>query len=157
MNSHEKYQRSFGVLETSRAPEWLTKEECTVEKKNFGGLRMSRRLLIVCILVIGLLAMSGLTYAATGKTITENVKIYLSDGTTDNIVVTSEIDEEGEESEFGYEVDLEFKLDENNEGSVKIEGDGWDIESGFYNEPYGAEAPVEDPEGEEAPAEDEEN
>ena len=149
MNSHERYKRSFGVLETSRAPEWLTKEECTVEKKSFKGLRMSRRLLIVCILVIGLLAMSGLTYAATGRTITENVKIYLSDGTTENIVVTSEIDEKGEASAYGYEVYLASELDENNEGSVKIEGDGWDIETGFYNEPYGAEAPVEDAEGEE--------
>ena len=157
MNSHERYQRRFGVLESSRTPEWLTKEECTVENnRKHRNIRMSRRLLIVCILVIGLLAMSGLTYAATGKTITENVKIYLSDGNTEDQTVTTEIDEEGEESVYGNQVDLEFPLDENNEGSVKIVGDGWEIESGFSN-PYGVEAPVEEgdceeAEGQEAPA-----
>ena len=48
--------------------------------------------------------------------------------------VTSVIDENGEEVDvIGNEIDEEFPLDENNEGSVKLEGEGWEIETGFYN------------------------
>ena len=132
MNNKERYQRTFSTLTASRAPEWL-KEECMMENNKHRTFRMSRRLIVVCVLLVALLAMSGITYAATGRTIMYNVKLYFSDGTEKDIQVTSVIDEAGEEIVTGNEIDEEFALDENNEGSVRIEGEGWDMEFGFEN------------------------
>ena len=137
MNSHEKYQRSFGSLSTSQA---LRMEECTMDNRETGrgrSLRMSRRLLIACILIIGLLAMSTITYAATGRTITDHVKVFFSNGTVKDIEVVTTVDEEGNVTTDGNEViDEEFPVDEDGVAWVRIEGeteDGekWSIETGF--------------------------
>ena len=134
MNNRDRYQRSFSVLTDSHTPEWIIQEECTMKSNKRTGLRVSRRMLILVILIIGIFALSGISYAATGKTIMYNVKLYFSNGTEKDIKVTSVIDENGEEVDvIGNEIYEEFPLDENNEGSVKLEGEGWELETGFYH------------------------
>lgn len=134
MNNRDRYQRSFSVLTDSHTPEWIIQEECTMKSNKRTGLRVSRRMLILVILIIGIFALSGISYAATGRTIMYNVKLYFSDGTDKDIKVTSVIDENGEEVDvIGNEIYEEFPLDENNEGSVKLEGEGWEMEFGFEN------------------------
>ena len=133
MNNRDRYQRSFSVLTDSHTPEWIIQEECAMNSNKRTGLRMSRKMLILVIMIIGIFALSGITYAATGRTIMYNVKLYFSDGTEKDIKVTSVIDESGKETVTGNEINEEFPLDENNEGSVRLEGDGWEFETGFYN------------------------
>ena len=114
MNNREKYQRSFSVLKSTRTPEWLTKEECTMEKRSGRRFRISRRILILCIMLLSIFALSGITYAATGSTITEHVKIWINGDLVDEKEFESNTD--GYEVEApAAEVDITGETDENGE------------------------------------------
>jgi hypothetical protein len=143
MNNREKYQRSFSVLKSTRTPEWLTKEECTMEKRSGRGFRISRRVLILCILLLSIFALSGITYAATGSTITEHVKIWINGDLVDEKEFESNTD--GYEAEApAAEVDITGETDENGEAEIVLEGDGWKIGFEFGNPESGDEVAPEE-------------
>ena len=149
MNSHERYKRSFSAIGTSHA---FRTEECTMEEKSGRRIRMSRRLLIACILIICMLALSGISYAATGSPIPviEKVTILFGDGTKIEKAVEFTVDEDGVYRESGNWIDEEHVINENDDGSVRIEGEGWDMEISFGTTETDAE---DEGEGEEAPEE----
>ena len=150
MNNREKYQRSFSVLKSTRTPEWLTKEECTMEKRSGRGFRISRRVLILCIMLLSIFALSGITYAATGSTITEHVKIWINGDLVDEKEFESNTD--GYEVEApAAEVDITGETDENGEAEIVLEGDGWEIGFEFGNPESGDEVSPEEGTTEDSP------
>jgi hypothetical protein len=150
MNNREKYQRSFSVLKSTRTPEWLTKEECTMEKRSGRRFRISRRVLILCIMLLSIFALSGITYAATGSTITEHVKIWINGDLVDEKEFESNTD--GYEAEApAAEVDITGETDENGEAEIVLEGDGWEIGFEFGNPESGDEVSPEEGATEDSP------
>lgn len=153
MNNREKYQRSFSVLKSTRTPEWLTKEECTMEKRSGRGFRISRRVLILCIMLLSIFALSGITYAATGSTITEHVKIWINGDLVDEKEFESNTD--GYEVEApAAEVDITGETDENGEAEIILEGEGWEMGFEFRNPESGNEVAPEEGTPEEETTED---
>ncbi|MBQ1689697.1 MAG: hypothetical protein II018_00330 [Firmicutes bacterium] len=143
MNNREKYQRSFSVLKSTRTPEWLTKEECTMEKRSGRRFRISRRILILCIMLLSIFALSGITYAATGSTITEHVKIWINGDLVDEKEFESNTD--GYEAEApAAEVDITGETDENGEAEIVLEGEGWKMGFEFGNPESGDEVAPEE-------------
>ncbi len=143
MNNREKYQRSFSVLKSTRTPEWLTKEGCTMEKRSGRGFRISRRVLILCIMLLSIFALSGITYAATGSTITEHVKIWINGDLVDEKEFESNTD--GYEVEApAAEVDITGETDENGEAEIILEGEGWKMGFEFGNPDSGDEVAPEE-------------
>ena len=143
MNNREKYQRSFSVLKSTRTPEWLTKEECTMEKRSGRRFRISRRVLILCIMLLSIFALSGITYAATGSTITEHVKIWINGDLVDEKEFESNTD--GYEVEApAAEVDITGETDENGEAEIILEGEGWKMGFEFGNPDSGDEVAPEE-------------
>ena len=143
MNNKEKYQRSFSVLKSTRTPEWLTKEECTMEKRSGRGFRISRRVLILCIMLLSIFALSGITYAATGSTITEHVKIWINGDLVDEKEFESNTDGYEEEAPAA-EVDITGETDENGEAEIILEGEGWKMGFEFGNPDSGDEVAPEE-------------
>ncbi|MBQ1630036.1 MAG: hypothetical protein II099_01175 [Firmicutes bacterium] len=124
-----------------------------MEKRSGRGFRISRRVLILCILLLSIFALSGITYAATGSTITEHVKIWINGDLVDEKEFESNTD--GYEAEApAAEVDITGETDENGEAEIVLEGDGWEIGFEFGNPESGDEVAPEEGAPEEETTED---
>jgi hypothetical protein len=64
-----------------------------MEKRSGRRFRISRRVLILCIMLLSIFALSGITYAATGSTITEHVKIWINGDLVDEKEFESNTDD----------------------------------------------------------------
>ncbi|MBR2748674.1 MAG: hypothetical protein IKD97_02155 [Firmicutes bacterium] len=107
------------------------------------GFRISRRVLILCIMLLSIFALSGITYAATGSTITEHVKIWINGDLVDEKEFESTTD--GYEVEApAAEVDITGETDENGESEIILEGEGWKMGFEFGNPESGDEVAPEE-------------
>ena len=116
MNNRELYKQTFSHLHTDRTldPEGVkTKMQ---KNKNMTGLRCTRRILVTAIIMTLVLAMAGISYAATDGAVLDSIMVWINGHPAGEGKVT--VDENG-----AYTVQVQ-------EGDkVEIQGDGWSSEA----------------------------
>ena len=116
MSNRELYKQTFSHLHTDRTldPEGVkTKMQ---KNKNMTGLRCTRRILVTAIIMTLVLAMAGISYAATDGAVLDSIMVWINGHPAGEGKVT--VDENG-----AYTVQLQ-------EGDkVEIQGNGWSSEA----------------------------
>lgn len=125
MNNRELYKAAFSNLHADHTLDLEAMKMKDSEKKTMTGLRCKRGLLVTTLVLIMMLAMTAITYAATDGEIFQTVRVLItSDGSDDGQVHegTYTVDEDG-----NYNIQL-------HEGEkVTVEGDGWTSKADIGN------------------------
>ena len=116
MSNRELYKQTFSHLHTDHTldPEGVKMK--MQRNKNMTGLRCTRRILVNAIIMTLLLAMAGISYAATDGAVLDSIMVWINGQPAGEGKVT--VDENG-----AYTVQVQ-------EGDkVEIQGDGWSSEA----------------------------
>ena len=116
MSNRELYKQTFSHLHTDHTldPEGVKMK--MQGNKNMTGLRCTRRILVTAIIMTLMLAMAGISYAATDGAVLDSIKVWINGQPAGDGQVT--VDENG-----AYTVDVQ-------EGDkIEIQGDGWSSEA----------------------------
>lgn len=112
MSNRELYKQTFSHLHTDHTldPEGVKMK--MQRNKNMTGLRCTRRILVTAIIMTLMLAMAGISYAATDGAVLDSIMVWINGQPAGEGKVT--VDENG-----AYTVQVQ-------EGDkVEIQGDGW--------------------------------
>ena len=116
MSNRELYKQTFSHLHTDHTldPEGVKMK--MQRNKNMTGLRCTRRILVTTIILTLLLAMAGISYAATDGAVLNSIKVWINGEPAGDGGITAE--ENG-----AYTVHVQ-------EGDkIEIQGDGWSSEA----------------------------
>ena len=116
MSNRELYKQTFSHLHTDHTldPEGVKMK--MQRNKNMTGLRCTRRILVTAIIMTLMLAMAGISYAATDGAVLDSIMVWINGQPAGEGKVT--VDENG-----AYTVQVQ-------EGDkVEIQGDGWSSEA----------------------------
>ena len=116
MSNRELYKQTFSHLHTDHTldPEGVKMK--MQRNKNMTGLRCTRRILVTAIIMTLMLAMAGISYAATDGAVLDSIMVLINGQPAGEGKVT--VDENG-----AYTVQVQ-------EGDkVEIQGDGWSSEA----------------------------
>lgn len=116
MSNRELYKQTFSHLHTDHTldPEGVNMK--MQRNKNMTGLRCTRRILVTAIIMTLMLAMAGISYAATDGAVLDSIMVWINGQPAGEGKVT--VDENG-----AYTVQVQ-------EGDkVEIQGDGWSSEA----------------------------
>lgn len=116
MSNRELYKQTFSHLHTDHTldPEGVKMK--MQGNKNMTGLRCTRRILVTAVIMTLLMAMAGISYAATDGAVLDSIKVWINGQPAGDGQVT--VDENG-----AYTVDVQ-------EGDkIEIQGDGWSSEA----------------------------
>lgn len=118
MNNRELYKAAFSNLHADHTLDLEALKMNEKEQKNMTGLRCKRGLLVTTLVLIMMLAMTAITYAATDGEVFKTVKFFITGGGDGQVREgTYTVDEDG-----NYTIDIK-------EGDqVVAEGDGWSSE-----------------------------
>ena len=118
MSNRELYKQTFSHLHTDHTldPEGVKMK--MQKHTNMTGLRCTRRILVTAIILTLMLAMAGISYAATDGAVLDSIKVWINGQPAGDGVITA--DENG-----AYTVHVQ-------EGDkIEIQGDGWSSEAQF--------------------------
>ena len=116
MNNRELYKQTFSHLHTDRTLDPEGVKTKMHKNKNMTGLRCTRRILVTAIIMTLVLAMAGISYAATDGAVLNSIKVWINGEPAGDGVITS--DENGTYTVHVQEGD-----------KVEIQGDGWSSEA----------------------------
>ena len=116
MSNRELYKQTFSHLHTDHTLDLEGVKMKMQKSTNITGLRCTRRILVTAIILTLMLAMAGISYAATDGAVLDSIKVWINGQPAGDDQVT--VDENG-----AYTVDVQ-------EGDkIEIQGDGWSSEA----------------------------
>ena len=116
MSNRELYKQTFSHLHTDHTLDPEGVKTKMHKNKNMTGLRCTRRILVTAIIMTLMLAMAGISYAATDGAVLDSIMVWINGHPAGEGKVT--VDENG-----AYTVQVQ-------EGDkVEIQGDGWSSEA----------------------------
>lgn len=116
MSNRELYKQTFSHLHTDHTldPEGVKMK--MQKNTNMTGLRCTRRFLVTAIILTLILAMAGMSYAATDGAVLDSIKVWINGQPAGDGVIT-------ENGDGSFTVNIQ-------EGDkVEIQGDGWSSEA----------------------------
>ena len=116
MSNRELYKQTFSHLHTDHTldPEGVKMK--MQKNTNMTGLRCTRRFLVTAIILTLILAMAGMSYAATDGAVLDSIKVWINGQPAGDGVIT-------ENGDGSFTVNIQ-------EGDkIEIQGDGWSSEA----------------------------
>lgn len=113
MSNRELYKQAFSHLHTDHTLDLEGVKMKMQKKENMTGLRCTRRLLVTTLILVMILAMAGVSYAATDGEVFKNLQVWING-------------QPASEGQFTENADGSWSADVKEGDKIDMQGDGWE-------------------------------